>query len=445
MIQAKNVHIIGVGGIGTSAVAKWWHDQGAEVSGSDMHPSAIIDELEKIGIITKIGHFADNVPSECDLIIYSRAVPETNVERQIASERGLIEWSYPQFLGELAKTKKTIAISGTNGKSTTTAMTAKILIEAGFDPTVILGSKMVDLPEGNLRIGAGDWFVVEACEHMASMLNIVPQIAVVTNIEEDHLDFYKDLDDIRNTFAKWLKTAEQFVVLNAKDEESNKLTATNLRKFNIENRQLGNGQQTFTVKSPGTAANGAEITLQIPGAFNAMNAAAAATAASLVGIDSNTISKDLKDFRGIWRRFEHVGSWHEADIFSDYAHHPTAIKGTLEAFREFFPDRRLVVCFEPHQHSRTHELFDEFVESFDLADVLILSEVYRVSGRTEKEFEGSKDLAEKITERNTVGIVKYAKDQGAAEDLLRDLVEANDIVAIMGAGTIDNLARKLAD
>ncbi|MBU1126091.1 MAG: UDP-N-acetylmuramate--L-alanine ligase [Patescibacteria group bacterium] len=444
MEEAKYVHIIGIGGIGTSAVAKWWKDQGATVSGSDMHPSQIIDDLEKHEIKTKIGHFADNVPTDCDLIIYSKAVPDTNVERQIAVERGITELSYPEFLGELAKTKKTIAVSGTNGKSTTTAMVAKILIDAGLDPTVILGSKMVELTDGNLRVGAGDWFVVEACEHMASMLNIVPDIAVVTNIEEDHLDFYKDIDDIRETFAKWIASAKQFVVLNLKDEQSEKLEAKNLRKFDIEKRTSGRGEQSFTVKSPGTSANGAEVKLKIPGEFNAMNSAAAATAAALAGVDSNMIAKALGNFKGIWRRFENVGKWKETDVYSDYAHHPTAIEGTLKAFKEFFPERRLVICFEPHQHSRTHELFDEFVESFDLADVLILSEVYRVTGRTEEEFEGSKELAEAIERRGKIDTVKYAKDLKAAEDELRDLVEPEDIVVIMGAGPIDNLARKLA-
>ncbi|PIZ53726.1 UDP-N-acetylmuramate--L-alanine ligase, partial [Candidatus Uhrbacteria bacterium CG_4_10_14_0_2_um_filter_41_7] len=171
MINAKNVHIIGIGGIGTSAVAKWWQDQGAKVSGSDMHTSKIIDDLDKRGIEVKIGHFVDNVPRDCDLAIYSGAVPTTNVERQMVAELGVLELSYSEFLGQLAKTKKTIAVSGTNGKSTTTAMIATILIEAGYDPTVILGTKVPGWPEENLRIGKGDWFVVEACEHMANMLN----------------------------------------------------------------------------------------------------------------------------------------------------------------------------------------------------------------------------------------------------------------------------------
>lgn len=446
MIQAKNVHIIGVGGIGTSAVAKWWKHNGAQVTGSDMHPSDILADLEQNGIQVKLGHFADNISGSCDLVIYSRAVPATNVERQAARERGIIEWSYPEFLGELAKTKKTIAISGTNGKSTTTAMTAKILIEAGLDPTVILGSKTVDFPDGNLRVGAGEWFVVESCEHMASMLNIVPDIAVITNIEEDHLDFYTGgIDQIRDTFQDWIDKTKQTVVLNARDAQSQKLKADTKRFFDVTDRSVLDGVQRFSVKSVGTPSHGTEISLSFPGEFNAMNAAAAATAASLAGVDAQTISRALSLYKGIWRRFEKVGEWKEASVYSDYAHHPTAITGTLKAFKEFFSERRIVLCFEPHQHSRTKELFEEFVPSFDLADVVIISEIYKVTGRTEDESVSSQDLVRAVELRGNVTTVKYARDHKDAENILRDLVEPNDIVIIMGAGSIDDVARKLAE
>ena len=154
--------------------------------------------------------------------------------------------------------------------------------------------------------------------------------------------------------------------------------------------------------------------------------------------------KALAEFKGTWRRFEHVGVWHEADIYSDYAHHPSAVDGSLRAFREFFPDRRLVVVFEPHQHSRTHELFSEFVESFDEADLVIISEIYEVEGRTEEKFESSVDMVQKVSERNKFEAVLYAKDRTEAESHLRDIVQPNDVVVVMGAGPIDNLARKLA-
>ena len=438
MLNAKNIHIIGVGGIGTSAVAKWFRFHGARVSGSDMHESATIQALDNDGIHVKIGHFADNVPSECDLVIYSAAVPATNVERQVALERGIPMLSYAEFLGELAKTKKTIAVSGTNGKSTTTAMLAKIFIDAGRDPSVILGTKSPDLAGGNLRVGGGDWLILEACEHMANMLHIHPDVNVITNIEEDHLDFYRDLDHIRDTFQEWINCKDKCgqVVLNGADRESMKLEHASKTYFNVDNRRVEGGRQVFDVA-------GVEVSLKVPGLFNAFNAAAALTAAHAAGVDDDVALKSLADFSGTWRRFEHVGAWNGADVYSDYAHHPTAVAGTLAAFKEFFPDRRIVLAFQPHQHSRTHELFDEFVESFDQADVLILAEIYEVAGRTEEKFESGDDMAGAVKHRGAVHDVRYAKNLDDVASKLRDVVKDGDVVILMGAGDIDDVAREL--
>ncbi|PIZ54620.1 UDP-N-acetylmuramate--L-alanine ligase [Candidatus Uhrbacteria bacterium CG_4_9_14_0_2_um_filter_41_50] len=439
MIQAKNVHIIGIGGIGTSAVAKWWKEQGATVTGSDVHKNELVLELEKIGIDVRLGHFAENVPVDCDLIIHSRAVAATNVERQVASERSITDISYPRFLGLLAKNYKTIAIAGTNGKSTTTAMIASVLIEAGYDPIVILGTQLANWDLKNARIGNGDWFVTEACEHMASFLEIRPDYGVITNIEEDHLDFYNDLNQIRETFQLWVDQMKKgsTVFINSHDPESKSIRALDKKSFDFKNRKTEEGKQTFNVDD-------VQFCLQIPGEFNAMNAAAAVAVCRVVGIKDEVIKKALCEFKGTWRRFEHVGVWKDADVYSDYAHHPTAITGSIKAFKEFFPNRRLVVVFEPHQHSRTHELFDEFVESFDEADVLILSEVYEVVGRTEEKFETSKDMAEKIKDRKKNNEVLYAENLKKAESHLRDVVKPGDIIVCMGAGDIDSLARKIA-
>lgn len=435
MKTVSSVHIIGVGGIGTSAVAKWWKHQGARVTGSDMHPSVIVDGLEAAGVKVKIGHFADNVPGDCELVVYSSAVPATNVERQAAAERGIEMMSYPEFLGALSKEHKTIAVSGTNGKSTTTAMIAKILIDADLDPTVILGTMSPDLPEGNLRVGKSEWLVIEACEHMGHMLEVKPQIAVITNIEEDHLDYYRDIDHIRETFQKWIDCEDTCsnIVLNKQDEQSQKLTAKYVDYFDVENRNVGDGVQTFDVA-------GVEVSLKIPGAFNAQNAAAALTVAHLAGVADDTAVASLAQFAGTWRRFEHVGVFNGATVFSDYAHHPTAIAGALAAYKEFFPEKRLVLVFEPHQYSRTAELFDGFVTCFSSADVLILSEVYEVAGRNEFAGKTSKDLAEAVKD---VSEVHYAQDLEKAESLVRDVVQENDVIVIMGAGDVDRIARNL--
>jgi UDP-N-acetylmuramate--alanine ligase len=424
MKNAKNVHIIGIGGIGTSAVARYFVTKGAEVSGSDMHPSSIIDDLSKEDVRVKIGHFADNIPRECDLVVYSRAVPATNVERQAAVERGITEVSYPQFIGALAKEYKTIAISGTNGKSTTTAMVARILIDAGLDPTVIIGTLVPGWEKKNLRVGKGDWLIVEACEHLASMLEISPDIAVITNIEEDHLDFYKDLDDIRGHFQTWVDGIKNggSVVLNAQDGQSDMLKTSNAVKFDARD----------------------DLNLAIPGSFNMMNASAAIKVAEVIGVDEDVAKAAVEGFEGTWRRFEYIGQWQDADVYSDYAHHPTAVKGSISAFKEKYPDRRLVVCFQPHQYSRTAELFDDFVTSFEETDVLILSEVYEVAGRNEDKSKTSKDLVDAIKEHGKPDQVMYAGDIDEAESKLRDVVEKGDIIVFMGAGDIDTVARKLA-
>ncbi|MFA6131091.1 MAG: UDP-N-acetylmuramate--L-alanine ligase [Patescibacteria group bacterium] len=440
MLEAKHVHIIGVGGIGTSAVAKWYFLRGAKVTGSDVYPSEILTELDRMGIEVKIGHFADNIPSECDLVIYSKAVPATNIERQTATERGIEDASYAEFLGALSKTKKTIAVAGTNGKSTTTSMLGSILKAAGLKPTVIVGTKNPAFTHGNLEMGDGEYFVVEACEHMASMLSITAEVVVITNIEEDHLDFYKDLDDIKKTFQEWIDSLprDARVIVNANDRVSQSLSIPKRAIFDVEERVVEHGAQHFLVA-------GDPVRLTVPGLFNAMNAAAAMTAARAIGIETGVASEALGHFHGTWRRFEHVGLWQDADVYSDYAHHPTAIRGTIEALKEFFENRRLILCFEPHQHARTKELFDQFVPSFDGVDGLLLCEIYEVAGRNNEGREiSSENLMTEIKKRGTIRDIRYAKDYEAVESELRDMVQAGDILIFMGAGTIDELARKLA-
>lgn len=204
----------------------------------------------------------------------------------------------------------------------------------------------------------------------------------------------------------------------------------------MQDREVGDDQQMFRVDNE-------RYRIPIPGAFNCANAAAAVRVGKMLELEQETIVEALATFPGTWRRFEKVGTWKKADIFSDYAHHPTAVVGAIEAFKEFYPSRRLVVVFEPHQHSRTHEMFDQFVESFDQADVLILSEIYEVAGRTEERFESSKDMADHVRNRGTIEKVLYAKDLNEAEDHLRYIVEKEDVIVCMGAGSIDSLARKL--
>jgi len=425
--EIKEIHFIGAGGIGISAAAKWCLAKGKKVSGSDLRASAVTEDLSRRGMVFHSGHAATNVSDGTQLVVYSPAVLETNVERARAAELGIPQWTYPEFLGAMSKEYSTIVVSGTNGKSTTTAMLGLILEAAGYDPTVIVGSLVPSFELGNLRVGNGRFFVVEGCEYRANMLRLNPEMIVLTNIEEDHLDFYRDLDHIRETFQTFVDKLKGrgFTVWNKNDPESNKLLIDRGVTYGFGNGADYDGEKI-------------ELNLKVPGRFNVMNALAATAAAMELGVPFETCKRTLEAFLGIWRRFERVGIWRGSEVVSDYGHHPTAIRGTIEAAREFFPGRRIVLCFQPHQHSRTAELFDEFVGALGTADAVVIPEIYAVAGRTKGETVSSKDLAAKITG------ARYAADLVEAESVLRDIVKEGDVLIIQGAGDVDDLARKLA-
>jgi UDP-N-acetylmuramate--alanine ligase len=431
--SVKHVHFVGVGGIGMSAAAKWFLHSGRTVSGSDLHRSAIIDDLVRRGLVFHSGHAAQNIPMGTGLVVYTAAAQEDNLERAEATLRGIPQISYAEFLGELSRNYSTIVVCGTNGKSTTTAMLGLILEAAGYDPTVIVGSLVPGFAEGNLRMGKGRFFVVEGCEFKASFLKIEPEMAVITNIEEDHMDFFRDIDHIRETFQIFVDKlkGKGMVVLNADDPQSQELNVERAITFGMH-------QANYSPKN-------CPMHLSVPGDFNRMNALAATAAAMELGVPFETCARVLGSFKGIWRRFERVGQWHGAEIISDYGHHPTAITGTLQAARDFFPSRRIVLCFQPHQHSRTKELLEGFVESVQGADVIIVPEIYKVVGRTEKEEKevSSRDIVDRVKQANTDKDIRYAADLKEAESILREVVREHDIVIIQGAGDIDDLARKL--
>lgn len=452
----KTIHFIGVGGIGVAAMAKLLLSYGKNVSGSDVASSAITHDLARRGLKFFSGHADSNIPKNAELVIYSAAIPETNVERTHAAELGVEQLSYPEVLGKLSREFSTIVVCGTNGKSTTTAMLGLMLAEAGYDPTVIVGSLVPSFPLGNLRIGSGRFFVVEGCEYRAHFLHLEPEMIVVTNIEEDHLDYYRDLNHIRETFQTFVNklAGKGLTILNANDPESMKISADRAVRFGFEiaadyvghDRTTAPGMQSVQVSRDGDdVASLGGLTLSIPGAFNMMNALAATTAAMELGVPFETCVSVLQNFRGIWRRFERVGTWKGAEVISDYGHHPTAIRGTVKAAREFFPNRRIVLCFQPHQHSRTKELFKEFVDAVAEADVIVVPEIYKVVGRTEAEEKevSSRDIVESVRAKYPGKEIRYAADFAEAESELRDLVKENDVLIIQGAGDVDELARKL--
>lgn len=454
----SNVHCIGAGGIGVSAVCKFLKFKGKTVAGSDVKHNEAVQELIESGININIGHRADNVDQDTDLIIYSSAVPHTNPERELAKERGIKEMEYFEFLGELSKERKTLCVSGTNGKSTTTALLGLMLEAGGFDPTVVVGVKVPTFKEKNLRLGKSEWLVVEACEHMAHMLLFHPHGIVLTNIEEDHLDFYRDITHIHETFqeyvGKLLPTG--LLVRNAEDERCVSLK-TNGRSvsysaifgnadYRAVEHSVGDGVQIFTLQKAGESLG--EIHLHVPGEFNVANAIAAASMAMEVGVPFHTVQKVLNEFQGVWRRFQKVGTFNGAQLISDYGHHPTAVSVTLAGARSFYPNKRIVLAFQPHHRNRTKELFSEFVASFDLADSVILQEIYDVAGREGGiDVSSSQLVSETLKRDNEAGraprTVEFAPDQDVVTNWIRNNATENDVILLMGAGDIYKVADRL--
>lgn len=448
--KIQKVHLIGIGGIGVSAVAKLLKATGRQVSGSDIGESETIEELKGFGITVYKGHAAKNIEDDLDLIVYTSAAPENNPERVRGKDLGIKELSYFEFLGEYSKDKFTVAVSGTHGKSTTTAMLGLMAAEAGLDPTVIVGSKVKNFQYGNLRIGGSDLFIVEACEHMANMLHLSPKMIVLTNIEEDHLDFYKNLDNIMAAFRKYVQKlpADGKLIYNADDEnimEISKSFAGTKTSFGIKEHadyvgkeiRADDGFQKYHFA-------GHDYILRVPGMYNAYNAFAASTAAMALGVPSEAIKKTLEHFRGIWRRFEIIGERDGALVISDYGHHPTAVRETIAGARQFYPGRRLILAFQPHHRNRTQNLFNEFIGCFDGLDVLVLTEIFDVAGREQGENISSKDLIEPIKARGKVGEVFFAESPKNAEEKLLQIIRPDDIIIVMGAGDIYKIANQLA-
>ncbi len=468
--KIKKVHIIGIGGIGVSAVAKMMLKLGKKVSGSDMNSSEIIKDLKNRGVLIYSKHKKENLFSDVDLIIYSSAISKNNPEllqakkfqtancklqpKKLQATSYKLILSYPEFLGELSKEKFTVAVSGTNGKSTTTSMLGLILEVAKTDPTIIVGSKVYQPTwEENFRMGSRNYFIVEACEHQANMLNLNPHFIILTNIEEDHLDYYRDINHIRETFQKYVEKLLPNGILIANNDDKNiqiilkKIKKPKFEIFTFGQSKKADYQIKNIIKKPGLIKFtikyhkiGEEFTLRVPGLFNVYNATAAIIAATEMNAPLNIIKKVLKNFKGIWRRFEKIGEKNGAIIISDYAHTPTAIQGTIQAAKDFYPNRRIVVAFQPHHRDRTKKLFNDFVKSFDNVDLLILSEIFDVEGREDKKNKNisSKDLVQAIQKRPVFKDkqILYAKDLKETKKLILKNLESNDLILLMGAGDI---------
>ncbi len=451
--ELKKVHFIGVCGIGISAIARLLKSAGKDVSGSDIKSSPICDNLEKIGIKIKIGHSEKNVSEDIDLVIYSPAVPDNNQELEKAKRTGIRTINYPQALGLIFNDKTGIAVCGTHGKSTTTAMIGLVLDDAELDPSIIIGS-IIPRYNSNLRLGKSKYFVAEACEYKRSFLYLRPKITILNNIELDHTDYYRDIDDLRNAFREFVGNLPHDGILICNGDDLNiKILNTEIKVNYPELKIISFGQDKentlqvsdfrfeigitkYRVSYLGKDLG--EFYIRVPGLFNLYNSLATISLGLVLDISVENIRESLANFAGIWRRFEIKGIYKNTLIVSDYAHHPTAVKMTIEAAKNFYPRRRIFAIFQPHQHNRVNELYKYFLECFNAADVIILSEIFDVAGREEKEdlSLSSLDLVEDIKKNDSTMMnrIFYARSLKETRNLIDEKIEDGDLLLIMAAG-----------
>ena len=451
--QVQSIYCIGIGGAGMSGLARMANQLGKTVSGSDLQDSSTVQQLRQEGITVHTPQQAENVPLEYDLYVYSDAVTVDNPERAVLLEHGLEQkaMSYFTAVGELMQVyQNRIAVSGTHGKTTTTAMLGLVMEEAAYDPSVIVGSPVKSW-RSNVRVGEDQtWFAVEACEYNAHMLELHPTAIILNNIEEDHLDYYNNLDHIVLTFQKYINHMPNsgVLIVNADDAEAAEIGFDGeVVTFGIDNEadvQATNvntaaEQQQFTV-------DGYTFRLKVPARYNVYNALGVVAYAKYLKIDNDTIQAGLDKFTGTNRRFEYMGKYKGADVVSDYAHHPTAIEGLLSATKEWYPNRRVIIVFQPHQHNRTKNLFNGFAQAFDNSELTIVQKIFDVAGREHDADQAvsSKQLVaaiEEVTGRLTI----YSDGAEHTKKLLAEHVEKNDVVLIVGAGDIHAIAEELVD
>ena len=436
-----HIHFIGIGGIGVSALAQYYLAKGHQVSGSDLISSEITEALKKKGVKIFIGkENPQNLSKKFDLIFYSPAVK--------IGHRMSNFLSYPEALGELTKKYFTIAVSGTHGKSTTTAMIGLLLTRAGLDPTVIVGTKVKQFGGSNCRVGKSKYLVIEADEHFASFLNYWPKIIVLTNIEKDHLDYYKNLRNILKTFKAYINHLPKngFLIVN-KDDKNAYNTFSSIVKNVL----------SYSLQQKG--AERLRRILKVPGEHNVSNALAAITTARILKIPDRISFKALSEYKGSWRRFEikkGVINGKQITVISDYAHHPTEIRATLEAAKEkyLYPpkfskrklrraSKKIWCVFQPHQYQRTYYLFNDFVKVLRQAqdklfvDKIIITDIFDVAGREEREIKkrvGSEKLVEAVNRKNVIYLPKEK-----TLDYLKENISEFEVLIIMGAGDVYKL------
>ncbi len=440
-----NVHFIGIGGISMSGFAELLHSMGFTITGSDRSESKITKHLEDLGIQVVYGQDEKNITESIDLVVYTAAIHPSNPEYRRASELNIPMMERASMVGQVMKNySSAIAVSGTHGKTTTTSIASQIFLQAGLDPTISVGG-ILDAIGGNIRIGRSEHFITEACEYTNSFLQFFPTVGLILNIEEDHMDFFKDIDDIRHSFSEFAKKIPSHgtLIINADIdhfEEIIKDVSCRVVTYGLDNSSADFTAEDISYDDLGhgsfdairSGKKGPRFHLNVVGRHNISNTLSCLALASLYGIDDETVQQALSAFHGTERRFELKGEKNGITIIDDYAHHPTEISATLEAAAKY-PHKSLWVTFQPHTYTRTRAFLKDFAKSLALADKIILTDIYAAREKDPGDI-SSQMLADEL--RNLGKEVYYFSDFTDIEKfILKNLVNG-DLLITMGAGNV---------
>lgn len=457
MRRIRRIHFIGIGGVGMCGIAEVLHNQGYEISGSDLRRSAATDRLEQLGVTVFIGHAEDNVAG-ANVVVVSSAIDPSNQEVDWALQRRVPVVRRAEMLAELMRYRHGIAVAGTHGKTTTTSLMASVMAKGGFDPTFVIGGKL-NSAGANARLGTSRYLVAEADESDASFLHLQPMTAIVTNIDADHMDTYEgDFERLKDTYIQFLHNLPFYglAVLCSDDEHVRAILPQLARQFvtygineeadyrAVDIRQKGIKTE-FRVQRPDGLAP-LDITLHMPGLHNVLNALAVIAVATDEGVDDADIIAGLNAFDGVGRRFQVQGEYPIKDgnvmLVDDYGHHPRELEVTFDAIRQGWPEKRLVVMFQPHRYSRTRDLYEDFVDVLSRVDVLLLLDVYPAGEEPIAGADG-RSLSRSIRLRGRVDPI-FIEHKDKVLDILPDVLKDGDLLLTQGAGDVGALSAEIA-
>ncbi|MBE5251285.1 MAG: UDP-N-acetylmuramate--L-alanine ligase [Enterobacterales bacterium endosymbiont of Blomia tropicalis] len=462
MRRVRHIHFVGIGGAGMGGIAEVLANEGYHISGSDLAPNPVTQNLAALGATIYFNHRPENV-TDASVVVVSSAVAQDNPELVAAREQRIPVIRRAEMLAELMRFRHGIAVAGTHGKTTTTAMVSSIYAEGGLDPTFVNGG-LVKAAGTHARLGSSRYLIAEADESDASFLHLQPMVAIVTNIEADHMDTYQgDFENLKQTFINFLHNlpfygravmcVDDVVIRDLIPRVGRQITTYGFSDdadFRIENYEQRGSQGRFTLMRQDKPR--LHVTLNAPGRHNALNAAAAVAVASEEGIDDNAILAALESFQGTGRRFDLLGEYPtepvnghagSAMLVDDYGHHPTEVDATIKAARAGWPDKKLVMVFQPHRYTRTRDLFDDFANVLSQVDVLLMLDVY-AAGEAPVPGADSRSLCRTIRGRGKVDPI-LVPDHEALPEMLAPLLSGNDLILVQGAGNVGKVARKLAD